>query len=109
MHDAEKDRLATSVADRHTEFERALRGNRRKYAIHEFRLFAEAVRRYVGNAEGDETVHRRVVRAVYGLGEGLRLERKAPPIDVLVEAERLECLVFLGYDPYFEGDEPPGL
>jgi hypothetical protein len=22
---------------------------------------------------------------------------------------RLECLLFSGYDPYFEGDEPPGL
>jgi hypothetical protein len=22
---------------------------------------------------------------------------------------RLECLLFMGYDPCFEGDEPPGL
>lgn len=48
-------------------------------------------------------IHRNVVRAVYGLGEGLRLERKAPPVEVLIDAERLECLVMLGYDPYFEG------
>jgi len=28
---------------------------------------------------------------------------------VVLEAERLECLLFAGYDPQFEGDEPPGL
>jgi hypothetical protein len=43
MRDAEKDRLALSVADRHFEFEDALAGNRRKYPMHEFQLFAEAV------------------------------------------------------------------
>jgi hypothetical protein len=26
---------------------------------------------------------------------------------VLFEAERLECLLFLGYDPHLDGDEPP--
>jgi hypothetical protein len=25
------------------------------------------------------------------------------------EASRLESLLFSGYDPHFEGDEPPGL
>jgi hypothetical protein len=25
------------------------------------------------------------------------------------EADRLECLFFGGFDPHFEGDEPPGL
>jgi len=47
MRDAEKDRLALSVADRHSEFEEALAGNRRKYPTREFQLLAEAVRRYV--------------------------------------------------------------
>jgi hypothetical protein len=36
-------------------------------------------------------------------------ERKRVPCDVLRDAERLECLLFGGYDPYFVGDEPPGL
>jgi len=31
------------------------------------------------------------------------------PDEVLLEAERLECLLFSGYDPHFDGDEPPGL
>ncbi len=44
-----------------------------------------------------------------GLVEYLRSERKRVPDEVLLEAERLECLLFLGYDPHFDGDEPPGL
>jgi len=28
---------------------------------------------------------------------------------VLSEADRLECLFFGGFDPHFEGEEPPGL
>jgi hypothetical protein len=39
----------------------------------------------------------------------LEAGRKPAPGDVRCEAERLECLLFGGYDPYFEGDEPPGL
>jgi hypothetical protein len=47
---------------------------------------------------------------VNGLREYLAVERKPIPGDVLFfEAERLECLLFVGYDPSFEGDEPPGL
>jgi hypothetical protein len=39
----------------------------------------------------------------------LMCERKRVPEEVVVEAQRLESLVFAGYDSYFEGDEPPGL
>jgi hypothetical protein len=49
------------------------------------------------------------VNAVNGLREYLSIERKRVPGDVLFEADRLECQLFAGYDPYFEGDEPPGL
>jgi hypothetical protein len=54
-------------------------------------------------------LHRSVVQAVNGLVEYLRSERKRVPEEVLLEAERMECLLFLGYDPHFDGDEPPGL
>jgi hypothetical protein len=47
--------------------------------------------------------------AVNGLVDFLRVERKQVPADVLRDADRLECLFFGGYDPYFVGDEPPGL
>jgi len=47
--------------------------------------------------------------AVNGLREFLEGERKRVPGPVLCEADRLECQVFEGCDPSFEGDEPPGL
>ncbi len=54
-------------------------------------------------------LHRSVVQAVNGLVEYLQSERKSVPDEVLLEAERLKCLLFSGYDPHFDGDEPPGL
>ena len=33
-------------------------------------------------------------------------ERRRVPEQVVWDAERLESLLFSGYDPYFEGDEP---
>jgi hypothetical protein len=109
MRDSERDRLALSVADRHAAFEAALAANRRKYPIPEFRLFAEAVRNYVEKIRSEDMIHRTVVRAVNELVDELTGERKQVPGEVLFEADRLECLVFLGYDPNFDGDEPPGL
>lgn len=109
MGDAEKDRLALSVTDRHGEFEEALAGNRRKYPIREFQLFGEAIRIYVARTRSDRMIHRDVVRSVHGLVDYLRVERKRAPGEVLIEADRLECLLFAGYDPHFDGDEPSGL
>jgi hypothetical protein len=54
-------------------------------------------------------IHRSVARVVNGLRESLAAERKRVPGDVLSEADRLECQLFAGYDPSFEGDEPQGL
>ena len=53
-------------------------------------------------------IHRDVVTAVYGIVEFLQSERKRVPDEVLFEAERLECILFLGHDPHLGGDEPPG-
>jgi hypothetical protein len=107
MGDKEKDRLASSVVDRHCEFEEALAGNRRKYPIREFRLFAQAVRLYIEKTQRDRMIHRDVAQSVNGLGDYLRVERKRVTGEVLYAAERLECLLFAGYDPHFDGDEPP--
>jgi len=54
-------------------------------------------------------VRRDVAVALRGLAESLEARRKRVPDGVLLEAHRLESLFFDGYDPYFEGDEPPGL
>ena len=104
-----KDRLAALVVDQHGAFEEALAGSRQRYPTREFRSFAAAIRQYVDSTREDEMLHRGVVRAVNGLVEYLRSERKRVPDEVLLEAERLECLLFLGYDPHFDGDEPHGL
>jgi hypothetical protein len=57
----------------------------------------------------DPLIHRAVVEAVNGLTDFLNVERKRVPELVLRDAERLESMVFSGYDCHFEGDEPPGL
>ena len=79
------------------------------YRKREFESFAAVIRQYVDATREDEMLHRGVVRAVNGLVEYLQSERKRVPDEVLLEAERLECLLFLGYDPDCDGDEPPGL
>jgi len=50
-----------------------------------------------------------VVSAVSGLMDFVMAERKRVPEQVVADAQRLESLVFDGYDSCFEGDEPPGL
>ena len=75
----------------------------------EFNAFVEAVRRYIKITADDAMLHRSVVRAVNGLREFLQVERKRIPEKILFEADRLECEFFDGYDPSFDGEEPPGL
>jgi hypothetical protein len=43
------------------------------------------------------------------LREFVELESKGIPEDILFEADRLECRLYSGYDPSFDGDETPGL
>jgi len=77
--------------------------------MNEFRSFAAVVRQYAEATREDEMLHRGVVSAVNGLVQYLQYERKKVPGTVLWEADRLECLLFGGYDPHFDGDEHPGL
>jgi hypothetical protein len=64
---------------------------------------------YIEITRDQPLIHRSVVNAVNGLRKYLAIERKRVPGGVLFEADRLECQLLAGYDPYFEGDEPPGL
>jgi hypothetical protein len=105
---SEKDQLAREVADLRIAFDMAL-SNKRKYPVAEFNAFVESVRRYIKITAGDSMVHRSVVAAVNGLREFLQVERKRIPGNILFEADRLECQLFDGYDPSFDGNEPPGL
>jgi hypothetical protein len=108
MPSSEKDRLATEVQDRWVEFQNGL-SDKRRYPLQCFKAFVDAARRYAELTRSDPLIHRKVVEAVNGLTDFLEVERKRLPEQVLWDAERLECLLFSGYDPHFEGDEPPGL
>jgi hypothetical protein len=71
--------------------------------------FCSATKRCAELTKSDPLIYKSVAAAVHGLVDFLGAERKRVPGDVLHDAERLECLLFRGYDPYFVGDEPPGL
>ena len=83
--------------------------NKQKYPVAEFNAFVQSARRYIEITARDPMIHKSVVQAVNGLREFLQVERRRIPGDILFEADRLECQFFAGYDPSFEGDEPPDL
>jgi hypothetical protein len=105
----QKDQLAAEAINLWGDFQESLSSSRRKYPIHQFHAFWAATKRYAELTKGDVVIHKRVVAAVHGLVDFLSAERKRVPSDVLRDAERLECLLFMEYDPCFEDDEPPGL
>ena len=103
---SEKDRLAAEVVDRWVHFQDGL-SNKRRYPLEEFKAFWDAGKRYAELTRNDPLIHRNVVAAINGLREFLSVERKRIPSTILSDADRLESMLFSGYDPYFEGDEPP--
>ena len=107
MVESEKDRIARRTADLRVTFDMAL-SNKRRYPVAEFKAFVQSARHYI-EITADDPMIKSVVRAVNGLREFLQVERKRIPGDILFEADRLECQLFAGYDPSFDGDEPPGL
>ena len=108
MVESKQDRLAKEVVELSISFKMAL-SNKRKYPMAEFKSFVAAAKRYIETLGKDPLIHRDVVSAISGLREFLQIERRRVPGEVLYEADRLECLFFAGYDPHFEGNEPPGL
>lgn len=108
MPNSHKDRSAAVVVQHWLDFQNAL-STETRYPVHQFKSFVDAARRYIELSKGDPLIHRSVATAINGLTDFLAVERTRVPREVLCEAERLECLLFNGYDPRFEGDEPPGL
>lgn len=104
-----KDRSAARVMECWAEFQEILSSDKRKYPVQQFQAFWVSTKQYAELTKSDSLIHRDVASAVNGLVDFLRLERKRVPGDVLRDADRLECILFGGYDPHFEGDEPPGL
>ena len=108
MPPKDKDRLAAQVEERWLYFQDAL-SDKRKYPLEAFRSLWEAAWRYAETVKRDPLIHRAVLSAVNGLTNYLTVERKRVPEKVVWDAQRLESLLFSGYDSDFEGDEPPGL
>ena len=109
MPSLEMDRLATEAMQCWADFQEGLSSDKQKYPLPQFRAFWAVTKRYAELTRSDPLIHRSVAGAVNGLVDFLEAERKCVPGVVLRDAERLECLLFSGYDPHFEGDEPPGL
>jgi hypothetical protein len=109
MPTSQKDQLAAEAIDRWQDFQESLASVKRKYPIQKFQAYWSATRRYAEFTKADALIHKSVATAVHGLVDFLSAERKRVPNDVLRDAERLECLLFSGYDPHFVGDEPPEL
>jgi hypothetical protein len=105
----EKDQFSAQVMEHWAEFQESLSSQKRSYPTRKFEVFWNAAKRYVELTKCEPLIHRAVAEAINGLVDFLEVERKRVPEDVLLDAERLECLLFSGYDPFFEGDEPPGL
>ena len=109
MLSPEKNRLAAEAMECWADFQDGLSSDKRKYPIQQFKAFWAVVMRYAELTRSDPLIHRSLAGAVNGLKDFLEVERKRVPGQVLRDAERQERLVFGGYDPNFEGDEPPGL
>lgn len=82
---------------------------RRRFPIELFDQLWQAVLDYTAAMQDQDWLHKTVAGECNGFREYLQLQEFKTPEEVLQRAERIECLVFSGYDPYFEGDEPPGL
>ena len=107
-NEAEKGRLAEEVGERWISFQEAL-SDKRKYPTSKFNAFAKSTRKYIRVLGNDSLIHRDVANAIHGLVDFRKVERRQVPGAVIQEADRLESIVFSGYDPYFDGDEPPDL
>jgi len=108
MRKSQKDLIAETVIDAWTLFQVALT-NKRAYPKDQFRFLFEATLDYAAATKDDLYIHKSIAGIFNGFRESLELERKRVPSSILNDADRLECIIFSGYDPYFEGDEPPGL
>ncbi len=107
MVDKEIDRLVEDVMTAYGELDSRLHGKGR-FPISHFRAFFGAAVRYIEATKEATMIHRSIASVVSGLREKLSLHAHVPGM-AIADADRLECMLLSGYDPYFEGDEPPGL
>ncbi len=108
MDDSATESLDMLVMDAYIEFEKKLFAKGR-FPYVEFKAFFDAVWVYLEYNSENPLIHRNVAGAVNGLRTILELASSRAPDHAIRDADRLECMLFAGYDPHFVGDEPPGL
>jgi hypothetical protein len=108
MSNPEKDRAAEAVEKQWGAFEIAC-SEKQKFPMQEFKAFVQAAQLYIEMMKDDLLIHRVVAASLNDLRWHLDMQKKPVPGDVLYETDRLESQLYAGYDPHFEGSEPPDL
>ena len=108
MQNTDSDKLAEDVMTAYADFEMHFH-EKGPFPMIYFKAFFEAVVRYTESIKNGPMIHRKVASAVNGLREILELKSYNAPVQAISDVDRLECILFSEYDPYFEVDEPPGL
>jgi hypothetical protein len=108
MPNIDRDKLAEDVMNACAEFETHLH-EKGPFPMSHFKVFFEAAVRYIESMKNSPMIHRNVASAINGLREILQLKSSRAPGQAISDADRLECMLFGEYDPYFKGHEPPGL
>ena len=100
------DVLAGKVLDACAQFDLQLH-EKKSYPLTAFEDLWLSVKQYAAALENSRLLNRDVAWAISGLREYLELESFHTPSEVLAKADRMETILFAGYDPYFEGAEHP--
>ena len=108
MQEDRMDMLAEKVLDARSQLDLQLHGER-TYPLKAFEELWLALNEYAAALGDSRSLHRAVAREISGLREYLELESFHTPGEVLAKADRMETILFAGYDPYFEGEEPDDL
>jgi hypothetical protein len=95
------------IIDAWTLFQVALSKRKGPYPLKELKLLLETASSYSETMKDSEFIHKSIASTFQSFRESLEIERKRVPGDALFLADRIETIIFSGYDPYFEGDEPP--
>ena len=109
MAPSKKDLMAEKVMNAWSAFNIALSSNKRSYPKDKFYVLFRALKEYVDLMQDDTMIHKSVARAIHVLREYLQMERKNVPDEIIYDTNRMESMLFSGYDPYFRGLEPPDL
>ncbi len=108
MNNDELAKLADKVLKARVKFDSELHSTRRrKFPIQAFNIFFYFFVEYAAGLGKRNWIHRDVTREINGIREYLELQSFKTPGEIIAKADRMAVILFSGYDPYFEGHEPP--